>query len=428
MDGKDDFHGNRDFYHLVKIVSKHIIEKRKDKIIDEDTLLECAINGIERNFSGLKLESEKKTSSEIFKEYFKDFYPQYQISKEYNVLARIKENINDLKSRYLLIISKSYLSTFLLPSILLSEDKKEYCFYIGSKLKNDLNSEEYAIKVLNKIQLYMEKGGILFLKNLETVYPSMYDLFNQNFTVVGNKNYARLAVGSTTNNFALINNNFKCIINVDNDKIDKEEPPFLNRFEKHILSLDNLLSQDLIEQSDKIKSIFDELIIYDNKVYNGIDYDLKSLLINCNLDEIKALIYQANKEGKSKDEMFDYVLSYISLTLPQDILSVLRINGFMQKYQQYFNKFVEYYEKGEHSNISNFLKKMEGRKNVIYTFSNNLEKMEIKNVENPKYGSITKKDIYEINITSIKSENELERQLFIFYKRDFKVCIIKFMP
>ena len=379
------------------------------------------------NFSGLKLEGEKKTSTEIFKEFFKKFYPQYQISKEYNVLARIKENINDLKSRYLLVISKSYLSTFLLPSILLSEDKREYCFYIGSKLKNDLNSEQYAIKVLNKIQLYMEKGGILILKNLETVYPSMYDLFNQNFTVIGNKNYARLAVGSTTNNFALINNNFKCIINVDNDKIDKEEPPFLNRFEKHILSLDNLLSQDLIEQSKHIKSILDELIIYDNEVYNGINYDLKSLLINCSLDEIKALIYKANKEGKNKDEIVDYILSYISLTLPQDILAVLRINEFKQKYQQYFNKIIEYYGKGDHSNISNFLKKMKERKNVVYTFSNNLEKLIIKNVENSLYGSITKQDIFEINITSIKSENELERQLFIFYRRNFKVCIIKFM-
>jgi len=428
LDGKEDFHGNRDFYHLVKIVSKYIIEKNTDKLLDENTLFEFAINGIERNFSGLKLEGDKKTSTEIFKDLFNKFYPQYQISKEYNVLARIKENINDLKSRYLLIISKSSLSTLLLPSILLSEDKKEYCFYIGSKLKNDLNSEQYAIKVLNKVQLYMEKGGILILKNLETVYPSMYDLFNQNFTVVGNKNYARLAVGSTTNNFALINNNFKCIINVDSDKIDKEEPPFLNRFEKHILSLDNLLSQELIDQSKIIKSILDELIIYDNKTYIGIDYDLNSLLINCSLDEIKTLIYQANKEGKNKDEIVDYILSYISLTLPQDILAILRINGFKQKYQQYFNKIIEYYGKGEHSNISNFLKKMKERKNVIYTFSSNLEKLKIKNVENPLYGSITKEDIYEINITSIKSENELERQLIIFYRRNFKVCIIKFLP
>ena len=427
LDGKKEFHGNNDFYHLVKIISKYIIEKKKDKLLDENTLLECANNSIERNFSGLKFEDENKTSTEIFKEIFKKFYPQYKISKEYNVLARIIENINDLNSRYLLIITKSYLSTFLLSSIL-SKYKKESIFYIGSKLKDDLNSRQYVIKILNKIQYYMEKGGILIFKNLETVYPSMYDLFNQNFTIIGNQSYARLVVGSTTNNFALINNNFKCIININNDYIDKEEPPFLNRLEKHILSFDNLLSQELIEQSNNVKSILDELIIYDNKAFNGIDYDLKSLLINCSLDEIKALIYQANKEGKSKDDTIDYILSYISLTLPQDIFAVLRINGFIQKYQQYFNKIVEYYGKGEHSNISNFLKKIEEKKNIIYTFSNYSEKLEIKNVENHKYGSITIEDIYKINISSIKSENELERQLCIFFKKDFKICIIKFMP
>jgi hypothetical protein len=67
LDGKEDFHGNRDFYHLVKIISRHIIEKKRDKLLDENTLLECAFNGIERNFSGLKFENEKKTSTEIFK-------------------------------------------------------------------------------------------------------------------------------------------------------------------------------------------------------------------------------------------------------------------------------------------------------------------------------------------------------------------------
>ena len=338
LDRKEYFHGNRDFYHLVKIVSKNIIDKKKEKLLDENTLLDCVINGIERNFSGLKLEGEKATSTKIFKEFFQEFfYFQNKISKEYNVLARIKENINDLNSRYLLIISKPYLSTFLLSSIILSEDKKDYYYYIGSKLKNDLNSEKYAIKVLNKIQLYMKKGGILILKNLENVYPSLYNLFNQSFTDIGSNNYTCIAVGSKTNNFALINNNFKCIINIDINKIDKEEPPFWDRFEKHNLSLDNLLSQELIEKSNYIKSILDELINYDNISFKGFDYDLKSLLINCSLDEIKALIYIANKQGKSKDEMNDYILSFISLTLPQDILAVLRINGFMQKYQQYYN-------------------------------------------------------------------------------------------
>ena len=53
-------------------------------------------------------------------------YIQKKPSKEtYEVLDRIKENIIDEKSRYLLVISKTAASIFLI-STLLKEKKKEY--------------------------------------------------------------------------------------------------------------------------------------------------------------------------------------------------------------------------------------------------------------------------------------------------------------
>ena len=55
--GKDEFHGNRDFYHLVKNTARNILEKVKNNSLNEETLLECAINSIERNFSGIKFDS-----------------------------------------------------------------------------------------------------------------------------------------------------------------------------------------------------------------------------------------------------------------------------------------------------------------------------------------------------------------------------------
>ena len=61
----------------------------------------------------------------------------------------------------------------------------------------------------------MENGNILILKNLESVYPSLYDLFNQNFTVISKKHYSRLAVGSNTNSFAYVHKDFRCIVNVE---------------------------------------------------------------------------------------------------------------------------------------------------------------------------------------------------------------------
>ena len=33
------------------------------------------------------------------------------------------------------------------------------------------------------------------MNNLESIYPSLYDLFNQNFTYISGKKYVRIALG-----------------------------------------------------------------------------------------------------------------------------------------------------------------------------------------------------------------------------------------
>ena len=430
LDGKEDFHGNRDFYHLVKNSSRNIIIKEKYNQLNEQTLMEIALRSIERNFSGIQFENNNpKASQEFFKKLFKQIYPDC-IEINSNILDRIRDNINDLDSRYLLIISKSSISTYLL-SLLLNQEKKEINLYIGSKFSEDLNSEEYALKIINAIQLYMGRNNILILKNLDCVYPALYDLFNQNFTIISNKNYARLAVGSNTNTFGYVNKEFRCIINIDIDKINEEEPPFLNRFEKQILSLDSIFNnEELINESQKIKSMFDDIIIYNKDFYKGISYDLSKLLINCNIDEIQAMMHQLYSQGKIKNEIIDIILSKLALTLPQDIIINIRISGYMQKYSEYSKKIIEYYGKGEHSNFANFLTTINNYKNIVYTFTNILETIKnINNINTPLIGRIDKENIKQINISSLKSESEFERHLEEFYNgNNLKICIIKFMP
>ena len=429
LDGKEDFHGNRDFYHLVKNSSRNMIEKEKNNQLSEMALIESAVDSIERNFSGIQFENDKKTSLEIFKGIFKEMYPICQVVKEYDVLKRVKENINDLNSRYLLVFSKSSISTFLLSSIL-SDEKKEYSFYIGSQFEEDLNKEEYALKVLNKIQVHMERGNILILKNLDSVYPSMYDLFNQNFTVLSNKSYARLAVGSNTNTFAYVNKDFRCIVTADIEEINNEEAPFLNRFEKHIMSFEYLLPNELIKEAENIKSILDKIVKCDDKKFKAIPYDLGILLANNSLEEIQGLIYEANKKGLNKEEMIESVLSQFALTLPQDIIINMKINGLLKNKDKYFKKILELYNKGDHANFANFLKTMNKYKNIIYTFSNNLDYIRnIDSINNELIGTISKENIKQIIISSIKSENELERELDTFFnEKNYKICLIKLMP
>ena len=53
LDGKEDFHGNRDFFHFIKYVSKKIY--KEINTINESDLPLIGIKSIERNFSGIKL-------------------------------------------------------------------------------------------------------------------------------------------------------------------------------------------------------------------------------------------------------------------------------------------------------------------------------------------------------------------------------------
>ena len=261
LDGKEDFHGNRDFYHFIKYASSKLLFLISNKIFDnENSLCKIGEESIERNFSGLYFNDEGKTSTEIVKNIYKEYYEKCNVSRSYEIIKRIKENREDKTSRYLLLISKSTESCYLLSSIL--GNNNNYTYFLGSQFKEDIASEEYQLKIINKIKIYMEEGGTIILKGLESVYPALYELFNQNFTVMCNKSFTRISIGSTLNIFTYVNENFKCIVNVDINKIDNQEAPFLNRFEKHIVTYENLLNDELIYNSKEIEKIIDDLISF----------------------------------------------------------------------------------------------------------------------------------------------------------------------
>ena len=106
----------------------------------------------------------------------------------------------------------------------------------------DLKNEEYTSSLLQKIQISMKNGEIIVMNNLESIYPSLYDLFNQTFTNVCGKKYARITIGSSTDQIFEVDNNFKSIVLVDYKKIEEQDRPFLNRFEKQIFFFKNLLN------------------------------------------------------------------------------------------------------------------------------------------------------------------------------------------
>jgi len=423
LDGKEDFHGNRDFFHFIKYASK-LISENINTISDKELIL-IGLKSIERNFAGLELNEQKDSVTKV-KEEFRKFYNynDEDISK-YDSLKNIKDNKLQDNSRYLLLISNSSESCYLLLSSVLEEE--DYIFVIGSQFIEDFNSEEYQLKVIKKIQIYMEEGKTIILKDLESVYPALYDLFNQNFTIMNGNNFARISIGSSFSIYSQVNKKFKCIINVDKKDINNQEPPFLNRFEKHILSYENLLNKNL---TDLAKNIFDNfnIIINSQKEIIIDNYDFKKILVNLDLEEIKGMVYKISKYEKDENEIIKEVLSKIALTLPQDAILQIKYNKNIKNRDLIF----EYYLKGEHLNLENFLKQMNNRKNVIYTFSKILDKINIEEeIENVKldFKVNSLDNIKIIKIGGLKSEKEYEKNIEEFINNDkYKICFIHFSP
>ena len=91
------------------------------------------------------------------------------------------------------------------------------------------------------IILYAKTSVTLVMRQLGHLYDNLYDLFNQNFAVSARKKYCRIALGALYHPRCLVNDDFYCIVFINQQDVDKCDPPFLNRFEKHLVKIQDLV-------------------------------------------------------------------------------------------------------------------------------------------------------------------------------------------
>lgn len=217
-----NFHGARDFYYLIKSLTKRILDKNND----EDTGVSQAFSSIESNYNGISRNGHN--SSDLIKKEFKNIYPPANDEEktEFGIIECIKMNLNDNDSRYLLLIMKSNLSQYLVLKILKGEkDEKKIFYYLGSLFEEDIESEAYCAKAINKIKYYLELDIFLILKNLSTTYASLYDLLNQRFTYIKTQKYAEISLGEVSNS-TFVNNDLKIIVLIREEAVKMQDPPF----------------------------------------------------------------------------------------------------------------------------------------------------------------------------------------------------------
>ena len=464
------FHGSRDFYSLIKSIMNDIVKNKKLLEEDEEKLLItkiCDIN-IERNFGGLP------NSVNDFKYFFQNEYIQYKYNNNnYDVKKCIYENINDDTSRYLLLITESSLSQEIINYILeeyyvnkykeeimtkdnsIKEDttleykitdsiqlinnlktkKENFKKYIsGSKFKSDKKNIFYSNELLNKIKYYMETDIILVMSNLEIIYPSLYELFNQSYTYLEGKKFVYLA---NSKSLSLVNDKFKVIILVNQNLIKYQEPPFLNRFEKHIINFSYFLNENSLSLAEEIFKTLKEIVKSENKENKEINIEkiFKKHINFVKEEEIKGLAYIATKnsmnyENQENEKIIEYILKRISPCFSEELMILITKYGFRNKFTSYYNIIYNTYKDKYCNNINDYLSKLNEEISIIYTFSSFVIDIidDEEKIKNKFYNiEFSKETTYEININIANSMKQIEKEIndFIYNEEKNKKISIK---
>ena len=445
-----DFHGNRDFYTLIKNTMREIINKKKvlekvenNKKVLKNLLTRIGIESLERNFDGLE-DSINKIKN-IFKKKYK--IEGLNLGKVDSKLETILEkNLNDSNSRYLMLISEGNDGNDIIKFLMESKnrqnegnrEKKKYNYIelVGSKYKKDIKSGKYSEEILNKIKYLMETDSILILKDLDIIYASLYDLFNQNFDYMGDRQFARIAF-EYSKIFSEVNKDFHVIIIVDNNKIQelKLDPPFLNRFEKHLINFRMLINEKHKVIASKINDFITIISSYNNN--ENLKLDLGKLLINCEQHNIEGLLYKMENQKELSDIpenivttkyekiLFEKIFKIIVPTFCQDIIASIISSNYEAKYHLMKEIVIKTYQNCNYLNFKSFFEKIEKQKNIIYTFSilnENIfeEEQSIKN----KFGTYDKSKLKSETFEAIKSENDLINLLKEFFNSNNKQLLI----
>jgi len=243
-----NFHGLRDYYSLIKCLST---EPKQD--ISQVVLSEEKTKGIQRalqrNFGGVP--NDVNNFQCLFQE---GLQMQDLVEETYHfpVTELIRDNLHDKLARHLMIITNGDSAIGILDQALQSLQKEKITIF-GSRFEEDL-SEEYNYRMLSRIILCMERDCVLILRDLESIYGSLYDMLNQNYTVVGGKRNCRVALGAFSNPMCQVHDGFRCIVLIDQGRVDFTDPPFLNRFEKQLLRFSDVLN---VEQRRIISNLND---------------------------------------------------------------------------------------------------------------------------------------------------------------------------
>ncbi|KAG9292714.1 hypothetical protein G9A89_008302 [Geosiphon pyriformis] len=288
-----NFHGLRDYYALVKSLS------------GADLSADSLQVALARNFGGTE------QTKDVCEQYFGQVFTSLNNGKPYEyssipVEELISTNLDDKEARHLMVIGKSDSIVDILTYQLRQRDLDPVVI-CGSQFSDD--QEDYSYAVLSRIMMCVEAGRPLILTDLEIIYGSLYDLWNQNYITVGSqenlKHYTRVALGAYSNPMCFVHENFRCILIMDEKNLKYADPPLLNRFEKQRVSINDTLEEYqkkfvnyLLDWAHQISTLVELEAKHPNNPFSQ-----KDMFIGFNpVETVQSLVIDHCKKNPTMDE------------------------------------------------------------------------------------------------------------------------------
>ncbi len=257
----DTFFGLRDFIYFLKYL-------RKKSTIDVRTMTltpQNIFHGIERNFNGTNPQHLKAVAS-CFLSNLSDLQDTklelpLMMRQPFEVISDAL-HASEMKSgfgRYSLLIDETGDDSIM--RLLVSEkliDTSAKSLFMLSNMPEQQELER--INLVSGVKYAALKGTKVVMSQTDSLNESFYDLFNQNFRKVTLKDgdvglFANIAIGGVSRR-SRIDPSFHCVVQVRLADLSSLPAPFLNRFEKFRLSVQNVLEFKLKQCAFKRKIIF----------------------------------------------------------------------------------------------------------------------------------------------------------------------------
>jgi hypothetical protein len=231
----------------------------------------------------------------------------------------------------------------------------------------------------------METGKTILMVNTGRIHGALYDVFNQNFSIMATgdtrKIFSKVAIGPKTVD-VVVHEDFQCIVHIKRSEFNGIPPPFLSRFQKYSLSINDFyrieceylhekerrIMKNVEEKAQSFIQHFERHYFYglnDDTLYScllsliKIDENQKRYLANLQQQysqlTVKSKSFIEQNPSDIQQCLLRFILSkLIQLVSPESM--ILKLPTLENKISRWICK--NYFQQQQHFNIENFLNQL----------------------------------------------------------------------